>query len=236
MKKLYAPGLFLLVVTIHMGCGIPPGSAIELKLKHSDFAIKTLTIPNSLGRGSPEFEAFSVQIDQNGDTYLTGGLAIEKFSIPDDPAAGIWRVRVTHGQPTLEEVPVTDDIKRRLTAYDALKGPLPFGCGAGFVGECSSQDGKLHIALTFDGKRYEKKLSSIFGSDVEYEFRDGIRKLVITDNATGRKAVFHERLDDTPEYLGYEGRLIYLAKEKLMILFPPVGLSRPTPTWAILLY
>lgn len=232
MQKLHAPGLFLLVVTLQIGCGIPPVSAIDLK--HSDFAIKTLKIPNSPARASPEFHSFSVQIDQNGDTYLTTGLGLEKLSIPDDPGAGIWRVRVTDAQPTLEEAPVADDLKRRLTVNNASQGSLPFGCGAGFVEECSSQDGKLHIALTFDGKRYKKKMSSIFQSNVEYEFRDGIRKLVITDNTTGKKAVFHEQLDDTPEYLSYEGRLIYLAKEKLVILFSPIGSSKPTPTWAIL--
>lgn len=129
---------------------------------------------------------------------------------------------------------LSHDLKRRLTGYDASQGPLPFGCGAAFVEECSSQDGKLNIALTFDGKRYQKKMSSIFQSNVEYEFRDGIRKLVITDNTTGKKAVFHERLDDTPEYLSYEGRLIYLVKENLVILFPPVSSATPAPTWAIL--
>lgn len=224
MKILQAIGLFLLMLTANKS------NAIDLE--QSDFPIETLKVPNSLARASPEFSTFSVEVDQEGNTYIAVGLGIEKYSIPDSPAAGIWRILVANGRPNLQELTVTDDLKHSLIPYDALQRPIPLGCGDAFIQECSSYDNRLKIALTFDGKHYKKKTSAgLFSgqqSDIEYDFYNGTRKLVITDNTTGKKAIFYENLDDTPEYVVFSDRLVYLAKENLVVLFPPISSKQST--------
>lgn len=208
----------------------PPSQGMELE--KSDLPIKQITVSNTMAKASPEFSIFSVEFDPAGDTYITLGLGIEKFGIPESPIAGIWKVQIDHDTPNLLEIPVADGIKHQLVPYTFETRPITPGCGDSFIQECFSLDKRIKIEVTFAGESFKKKqwggLFSGQTSKVEFTYHNGIRRLSITDNKTGKRAVFQERLSNTAEYSAFGNRLVYLPKEEVILFFPPLAVEQPT--------
>ncbi len=101
--------------------------------------------------------------------------------------------------------------------------PLPVMCAQEFESSCTSLDGRVRIAIRFKGRRKQRRVrSGFYGGEgwMSDTFYTGTRTLSIEDVASGKRALFVERLRDSRGYTAPGNDLRYLPGRKLVLLLP----------------
>ena len=117
-----------------------------------------------------------------------------------------------------------------------LEWPLPAMCGQEFEGACVSNDGKVRIAVRFDGRRQEKRVpAGFYGGEgfMKDTFYTGTRTLTIEDVASGRVANFVERLRDSRGYIAPGRNLRYIPDRKRFVVLDIAEEQRPPHSYCI---
>lgn len=161
---------------------------------------------------------------RDGDTpvyYLSTGLGVPRFGIPDDPGAAAWRVVPDADCAHLETVPLAEAKHPAVQAVTVQKSPLPMVCAAAFEGSCTSRDQQLRITTTFRGRQRTAKIGGgFFGTEarIDSTFYTGVRSLTIEHLPTGRLLRMDEALKDSNGYSAPQTAIRYLPELRRVLL------------------
>ena len=144
------------------------------------------------------------------------------------PSAAAWEVLPNEECAILRSVPSV-----KAPVVPAKDRSLPPSCATELEGVCTSRDGRLRVFTYFEGTYKARKVRSGFhgGEDpLEDKFYSGRRILGFEDVASGKRALFVERLKRSRGYSAPSGRISYLPEAGIVLVLgigpeekPPVS-------------
>ncbi len=153
--------------------------------------------------------------------YLGAGVGIPRLNIPDSPGATAWQVMPDASCARLAPVPLSELQPPAVQPVTVQQNPLPMECAAAFEGSCTSRDGRLRIATTFDGSHRKARVGGgFFGTEglIDSTFYTGVRTLTIEHLPSGRALRLRERLADANGYSAPQTAIRYLPELRLVLL------------------
>lgn len=166
----------------------------------------------------------AVLLVREGETpvyYLSTGLGVPRFGIPDDPGAAVWKVVPDTDCAHLETVPLDEVKQAAVQAVTVQKNPLPMVCAAAFEDSCTSRDQQLRITTTFQGRQRTARVGGgFFGTEgtINSTFYTGVRSLTIEHLPTGRLLRMDETLKDNNGYSAPQTAIRYLPELRRVLL------------------
>ncbi len=212
------PCIFLLAFamaagTVH-GAGFGPPSGT--------LTVRALPVTIPQGALSPLLS--SVLYKSRGETpiyYLGAGMGIARLQIPDSAGAAAWKVVTDTDCAHLEPVPLAEVKAASVEPVTVQHNPLPMTCAASFEGSCTSSDGRLRIATTFEGQQRSARVGGgFFGSEgrIDSTFYTGVRILTVEHLPSRRLLRLQERLVNTNGYSAPQTAIRYLPELRLVLL------------------
>ena len=113
---------------------------------------------------------------------------------------------------------------------------LPPSCAAEFEGACTSRDGRLRVFTRFEGTQKERRVrSGFYGGEgwMKDKFYSGRRILGFEDVASGKRALFVERLKGSRGYNAPSGRISYLPEPGIVLVLGIAPEKKPPVSYCI---
>jgi len=174
-----------------------------------------------LGSLSPVIEDHVLRRDGTGRYFVSTG-------VEGLPSAAAWEVLPNEECAILRSVPSV-----KAPVVPAKDRSLPPSCATELEGVCTSRDGRLRVFTYFEGTYKARKVRSGFygGEDpLEDKVYSGRRILGFEDVASGKRALFVERLKRSRGYSAPSGRISYLPEAGIVLVLgigpekkPPVS-------------
>jgi hypothetical protein len=202
------------------------GSWILLMALGFEPAASTLP-PRSLGLDRPVWEGALVRKDADGRYWVSTG-------IEGTPTLEGWRVVPDASCVALQ--PASAAELARAPAVPGKDSALPALCAQLFEGTCTSHDGRVRISTSFKGKTKTRRVrSGFYGGEgwMNDEFRTGERSLVVEEVASGRRAVFVERLRNESGYTAGLAMTAYLPEAGAVLLFGIGEQRKPVRSYCV---
>jgi hypothetical protein len=181
-------------------------------------------LPLTVPQGSLSPLLSSTLYKSRGETaiyYLGAGVGIPRLQIPDSAGATAWKVVTDSECAHLEPVPPAEVKAPSVEPVTVQHNPLPMTCAASFEGSCTSSDGRLRIATTFEGQQRRARVGGgFFGGEgrIDSTFYTGLRTLTIEHLPSRRLLRLQERLADTNGYSAPQTAIRYLPELRLVLL------------------
>jgi len=147
------------------------------------------------------------------------------------PSAAAWEVVPNEECAMLRSVPSV-----QAPAVAANDRALPPLCAAEFEGTCTSRDGRLRVFTRFKGTHKVRRVrSGFYGGEgwMEDKFYSGRRVLGFEDVASGKRALFVERLKGSRGYSAPSGRISYLPEPGIVLVLGIAAEKKPLVSYCI---
>lgn len=209
-----------LLLAVALAAGVAQGAGFGLPA--GELATRTLPLAVPPGAMSPLLSAVLYRTDAGAPAYYLGaGAGIPRLQIPDSPGATAWKLVPDADCAHLEQVPLAELRSPGMHPVTVQQDPLPMACAAAFEGSCTSRDGRLRIATTYEGQRRKARVGGgFFGTEglIDSTFFTGTRTLAIEHLPSGRALRLQERLADTNSYSAPQTAIRYLPELRLVLL------------------
>lgn len=150
------------------------------------------------------------------------------------PSSAAWEVVPNEECAMLRSVPPVQAAQASVVA--ANDRALPPLCAAEFEGTCTSRDGRLRVFTRFEGTHKVRRVrSGVYGGEgwMDDKFYSGRRVLGFEDVASGKRALFVERLKGSRGYSAPSGRISYLPEPGIVLVLGIAPEKKPLVSYCI---
>lgn len=181
-------------------------------------AESSLTL-HRLGTLSPAIDDHVLRRDGTGRYFVSTG-------VEGLPSAAAWEVLPNEECALLRSVP-----SAKAPVVPAKDRSLPPSCASELESVCTSRDGRLRVFTHFEGTYKVREVRSGFDGGerpMEDKFYSGRRILGFEDVASGKRALFVERLRRSRGYSAPSGRISYLPEAGIVLVLG-IGSEKKSP-------